>query len=119
MSGQAFEFTPGGIKPLVAPSVAPGTVINAADAVAQMRAAQQAQVAAAPALPVAKPAIGTKPIRRRSLVKEIRERLRAVEREIKGLDRLKREAAELRRLLAAAKQPPATVADLHQARKSG
>lgn len=63
--------------------------------------------------------MATKPIRRQSLVKEIRERLRAIQRELKHHERLQREAAELRRMLAAAKQPPATVADIHKPRKSG
>ncbi len=113
MSGQSFQMTPGGIEPLATPATAPGQVINARDAIAQMQAHAQAQAAAQP--PARLP---TKPIRRVSLVKEIRERLRAIEREVKSLERLQREAAELRRMLAAAKQPPASVADIHKARKS-
>jgi hypothetical protein len=121
MSGQGFEFTPGGVIPLAAPVPGAGGTINAADAVAQMRAAQQAHVStvAVHSAPAAKPVIGAQPIRRRSLIKEIRDRLRAVERELKSHARLQREASELRRLLAAAKQPTATVADIHQARKTG
>ncbi len=115
MSGQAFQFTPGGVEPLVSPTTFAGQVIPAAEAVAQLRA----QVAAQPVHTPAKQPLATKPIRRVSLVKEIRERLRAIEREIKSLERLQREAAELRRMLAAAKQPPATVADIHKSRKSG
>lgn len=129
MSGQGFEFTPGGILPLAAPAPGAGGTINAADAVAQMRAAAQAHVATVGKLEpgdtvrhaTGPRAIGTQTggLRRRSLVKEIRERLRAVEREIKNLEWLQAEAVKLRRMLAAAKQPPATVADLHKARKSG
>ncbi len=115
--GQAFQFTPGGIQPLMQQTGSPGAVINAADAVAQMRAAADAQVSAvAPTAKVAKP---VSKLARRSYAKELRERLRVVEREIKNLEWLQAEAVKLRRMLAAAKQPPATVADIHKSRKSG
>jgi hypothetical protein len=123
MSG--FEFRPGGIVPMQEPAAAPGAIINAADAVAQIRAAGQAQAAAAPApAPAPDPRMGMHrvapaPIRKGSLVKEIRGRLRDIERALKDHERLKREATQLRRMLAAAKQPPATVADIHKSRKSG
>jgi hypothetical protein len=115
MSGQGFEFRPGGVVPMAEPAASPGAIINAADAVAQIRAQGQAQAAAAP---TPTPARAAAPIRKGSLVKEIRGRLRDIERALKDHERLKREATQLRRMLAAAKQPPATVADIH-ARKSG
>jgi hypothetical protein len=116
MNGQAFEFTPGGVQPLVQPTSAPGGTINARDAVEQIRQ----QGIANPSVTVADVKAGaSRQIRKRSLVKEIRARLRDIERELKAMKALEREAVELRRMLAAAKQPPATVADIHAARKSG
>jgi hypothetical protein len=118
MSGQAFEFTPGGVQPLALPAQAPGAVINARDAIESIKAAHVEHVNSAKP-PSAKQVTASKPIKRASLVKQIRLRLRDIERELKSLGRLQLEAAELRRLLAAAKQPPAAVADIHKARKSG
>jgi hypothetical protein len=116
MSGQSFQFTPGGVEPLAEPSVPPGAIINAGAAVEAMR-----RQGVAKAAPVAQPAHPAqhKPLKRRSLVQQIRAELRDAERELKRLKRVERDVAELRRLLAAAKQPPATVADIHKTRKSG
>ncbi|HVJ19915.1 MAG TPA: hypothetical protein VM686_31085 [Polyangiaceae bacterium] len=115
---QGFEFTPGGVRPMQEPAAPAGTIINARDAIAQMQASAPAQAAhVAPSAPAR--AAAPAPIKRASLVKEIRGRLRDIERALKDHERLKREATQLRRMLAAAKQPPATVADIHKSRKSG
>jgi hypothetical protein len=121
MSGQSFEFTPGGIRPLEEQTPQPTGVINAADAVASLQAAVAAQEAAR-SKPGPSP-IGKRPteqpLTRRSFRRELRARLAVVEREIKRLRGLEDEAAELRRLLAALRAPPARVTDITQARKSG
>ncbi len=122
MSGQAFEFTPAGIRDLVQPEAVQPGVINAADAIANLRAAVDAQEAARAKPAPAKQGSATttpKPLTRQSFRKELRARLALVERELKRMQGLADEAAELRRLLAALKAPPAKVTDITQARKSG
>jgi len=113
MSGQAFEFTPNGPQ-VLAPTAAnaPG-VTNAAEAVARIREQVDAKEQARGAV------VAPKALRGRSLVAQIRDRLKAVRAELKALRRLEREEAELKRLLAAAKQPPAAVTHITSARKSG
>jgi hypothetical protein len=125
MNGQAFEFTPGGVQPLQASAPAAG-IIPAGEAVRALRAqGEQNEKLRTP------PDIGPKAtevfarvaltsgLNRRSFTKELRERLRVVRAELKALRRLEREEAELKRLLAAAKAPPAAVTHITSARKSG
>jgi hypothetical protein len=122
-AGQAFEFTPGGIQPLAAPSLTGPSpaVIPAGQAIATLRqqvAEQEAAREAPKATPI-RASVAPAALTGRALIKNIRARLREVSAELKRLDRLRREQAELKRLLAAAKQPPASVASIHSARKSG
>jgi len=121
MSGQSFEFTPAGIRPLDAAPIAAGEVIPAAQAIAALKAQVATQEAARPVGRSTHPAAlePTPHLTGKSLVKQIRARLADVRRELKRLRKLEAEEAELKRLLAAAKQPPARVTDIHQARRSG
>lgn len=121
MSGQAFQFVPGmGAVPLE-PAMPAGGVIGAGDAIAALRSQVEAQEAArtpgkhSPAAPQTSAPLP----RGRSLVAQIRDRLKVVRHELKALRRLEREEAELKRLLVAAKAPPAPVTHITSARKSG
>jgi hypothetical protein len=118
MSGEAFQFTPGGVVPLEDAQPA-GAVIPAAQAIAQIRAHGQAQApqSALPAPVAARPA--ARPLERRSFLRELKARLADVRRELRAKRRLENEEAELVRLIAAAKQPPANVTPITSARKSG
>lgn len=132
MSGEAFEFTPGGIQPLAPPVPTAGT-ISAAVAVAalreqvadkELREAQERKAARGPSARETSHELGAKaalsaPLNRRSFVSELRARLAQVRRELKAKRRLEAEEAELVRLIAAAKQPPARVTPITSARKSG
>jgi hypothetical protein len=121
MSGQAFQFVPGvGAVPLET-AVSAGNIIGAGDAIAALRAQVDAQEAQrAPGKPPATPASPSAPLSRgRPLVSQIRDRLKVVRAELKALRRLEREEAELKRLLVAAKAPPAPVTHITSARKSG
>lgn len=94
-------------------------VVSASAAVQQLRdqvASQEAQrpQGRAQAARIAKAAPSV--IKPRSFVKELRARLRVVEREIKAIRRLEDEAVEIRRLIAAATEPAKV---LNIARKSG
>lgn len=116
---QAFEFAPGGPRPL---GNAEPAVIPAAQAIATLRA-QQTETPPA-LLPEARPrspkVLATaERITRKSFLPELRTRLRVVETEIRRMRGLEDEAAELKRLIAAAKAPPAGVTDISTARKSG
>lgn len=114
----SFEFTPSGIRARD-DADAPAGIVNAAAAVAQLRE-QVAQQEAARAVPkrATKNAVPEKsePLKRRHFVKELRSRLKVVERQIKALRELEEEAAEIKRLIAAAKAPPAKVTDIAKAR---
>jgi hypothetical protein len=114
--GSAFEFTPGGVQPL-APAQ-PGGVISASDAIAKLREQVDAQERARTPARVAAP-LSSASLKPGSLKKQIRDRLRVVNAELKKMKRLEEEAAELKRLLAAAKAPPAGVTSINSARKSG
>lgn len=118
--GEAFQFTPTGVTPLEEPQPV-GGVIPAAEAIARIRAQGEAREQSARATPAPKTNIApAQPLPRgRSLVAQIRDRLKVVRAELKALSRLEREEAELKRLLAAAKQPPAHVTHITSARKSG
>jgi hypothetical protein len=120
MSGEAFEFTPAGVQPLSSPTATAGT-INAADAVAALReqVARQDAARSLQAASKAAPAASAKPLSRRSFVRDLRDRLAQVRRELKTKRLLESEEAELVRLIAAAKQPPARVTPITSARKSG
>ncbi len=126
MNGSAFEFTPGGVRPLALDGAAPTAVIPAGQAIAALKQQVADQEAARATSAnrhdgpraVAEAALATN-LTGRSLVAQIRARLRIVRGELKRLAKLEREEAELKRLLAAAKQPPAKVTDIHQARRSG
>lgn len=115
----AFEFTPSGVRELRPVDGAAGGIVPAAQAVADLReqVAQQEATRGRPKMSAvrADPA----PVKRRQFVKELRARLRVVERQIKSLRELEDEAAEIKRLIAAAKAPPAKVTDITTARKSG
>jgi hypothetical protein len=126
----SFEFTPGGVKELGAEASNATATINAGDAIRAMKdqVAQQEAARAVPAgktvkltydisaLP-AKPV--TPPLKRRHFVKELRARLAVVERQIKNLRELEDEAAEIKRLIAAAKAPAAKVTPITTARSAG
>lgn len=118
MNGQAFEFTPGGVQPL-APTAPAGVVVPAGQAIAKIReqfeSQERSRTGAEPQNE--RPLIRT--LQPGSLVKQIRERLRVIRAELKALRRLEHEEAELKRLLAAAKAPPAAVTHITSARKSG
>lgn len=116
---QAFEFAPGGPRPL-GESGEP-VIIPAAQAIAAFRAQAPAETPVA-RLPGEKPRAKANPldrITRKSFLPELRARLRVVETEIRRMRGLEDEAAELKRLIAAAKAPPAGVTDISTARKSG
>lgn len=131
MDGQAFEFTPGGIFELKPEGehqgqpIAPG--IMAGGAALDAARAQQAQ-----AIPAAQPGRAAlkndaisralpplEKLNRREWRRELQARLKIVQREIKRLRSLEDEEAELTRLIAAAKQPPAKVTRIDSARRSG
>jgi hypothetical protein len=115
----AFEFTNAGVRPLE-DSPAPGGIINARAAIAAIEAQGREATVAPPVVAQSKPeASPTKPITRKSFVPELKARLRVVEGEIRRLRALEDEAAELKRLIQAAKAPPAKVTDISTARKSG
>lgn len=124
--GNTFEFTPAGIREHGPEGAAVNTgVVSAAQAVADLREQVAKQEAArAPTVRVGDSAmVATKPLpsaplKRRHFVKELRARLRVVERQIKLLRDLEEEASEIRRLIAAAKAPPAKVTAINT-RKSG
>lgn len=115
-----IEFTPRGLKQHDDAAAPVTGVVSAAAAVAQLKEQFAAQEAARVAAPAAKrtdaPLEILKP---RHFVKELRARLRAVERQIRALRRLEDEAAEIRRLIAAAKSPPARVRNITTARTAG
>ncbi len=119
----AFEFTPGGVKELDADATVGGiTPINAGDAVKHLQA-QVVQHDAAKAV-ATKPLAPSRvelpaPLKRRHFVKELKARLSVVERQIKNLRDLEEEAAEIKRLIAAAKAPPAKVRPITTARSAG
>jgi hypothetical protein len=116
--GSAFEFTPAGVQPL-APAQ-PGGVISASDAIAKLREQVDAQERARTPVRVAPVSpLSSASLKPGSLKKQIRDRLRVVNAELKKMKRLEEEAAELKRLLAAAKAPPAGVTSINSARKSG
>jgi hypothetical protein len=121
MSGQSFEFTPAGVQPLALSPVAPGSIIPAGQAIAALKqqVAEQEAARAAPAPAKTRQPLAGVALTGKSLVKQIRIRLAEVTRELRRLAALEREQAELKRLLAAAKRPPASVADINRARKSG
>lgn len=119
MSGQGFVLTPNGIRPLEPSSG--GAVVKASDFVATLAAVPRpADAAATPKATSAHAPKASAPQRlsRREYAKELRARLRLVERDIKQLRELEEERAEIKRLLAALKAPPARVTTLH-ARQSG
>lgn len=128
----SFEFTPGGVRELGAEDFATSGTINAGDAVRQLQAQVAQQEAARVVAPAKKAAplvyeIDTvpldekriTPLKRRHFVKELRARLSVVERQIKNLRALEDEAAEIKRLIAAAKAPPAKVTPITTARSAG
>jgi hypothetical protein len=131
MDGQAFEFTPGGIfelKPEGQPqgqAIAPGIMAGGAAleaARAQQPDAAQQPMRAALADPIGAPKtliVEPQKLNRREWRKELQARLKVVQREIKRLRSLEDEEAELQRLIAAAKQPPAKVTRIDSARRSG
>lgn len=118
----SFEFTPNGIRERLPEEEAAGAVVPAAQAVADLKAkvaaVQEAAREHAVRTSSRQPAPLPEPIKRRHFVKELRARLRIVERHIKSLRGLEDEAAEIRRLIAAASAPPAKVTAI-TARKSG
>jgi hypothetical protein len=117
-----FEFTPSGIREYGPEGAAVTTgVVSAAQAVADLREQVARQEAARPVGKVTvktAPPTAISPLKRRYFVKELRARLRVVERQIKSLRGLEEEALEIRRLIAAAKAPPAKVTAINT-RKSG
>jgi hypothetical protein len=115
-----FVLTPGGIKPLEEAATPAGGVVPAGQFVETLKNAtaaheEQREVTASIATQKAK---GQR-LERRQYAIELRGRLRVVEREIKALRALEEERAEIKRLLAALKAPPAKVTDISSARKSG
>ena len=123
----SYEFGPDGPR-LLQDAGPMGGIVNARDAIAQMKASATAetpvallpeQVRALPVTPSARVKTGTAPLNRRSFVAELRSRLAEVRRELKAKRRLESEEHELVRLIAAAKQPPARVTPINSARKSG
>lgn len=127
--GQAFEFTPGGIVELkedgqsqgqpIAPGImAGGAALEAARAQQPVAIPQSAPRLPADARAPVVPGDAPK-LNRREWRKELQARLKVVQREIKRLRSLEDEEAELQRLIAAAKQPPAKVTRIDSARRSG
>lgn len=116
MAGQGFVLTPNGIKQLEPSSG--GAVVSAAGFVAALsQAPRPADATPAPSSTPVKPAT-TQRFERRHYAKELRARLKEVDRALSALRQLENERAEIKRLLAALKAPPATVTPLH-ARRSG
>lgn len=115
----AFEFTPGGVQPL---TDAPATgVIPAGEAIRSLRAQVDASEAArvVPPTKSSKTQLSSAPLTRKSFLPELRARQRVVRAELKRMRGLEDEDAELSRLIAAAKAPPAHVTPITNARKSG
>jgi hypothetical protein len=117
MSGQAFQFSPSGVRPLELEAQTAPDVIPAAEAIRMLKAGAPAQAPSPPAQ--SKPQQPAAPAKRRGFVAELRAQLREIEREIRAKKNLEAQASELRRLIAAAKtSPPAVVRQLSSARKT-
>ncbi|HEY3495269.1 MAG TPA: hypothetical protein VGK73_11310 [Polyangiaceae bacterium] len=125
--GAAFEFTPAGIRPLAldgeaVPPVAPATPATVAVTKQPAKVSLPADFAERAAETYEanrKEPADRKPLKRREYRKELRARLKQVQREIKALRSLEDEEAELKRLIAALNQPAGTVRSINSARKSG
>lgn len=134
--GESFEFTPFGVVPhteSTVPVQAKGAFAGAGAAIAAARTIVSTVNPLPPQL--VSPADGgsVKPIAlsapaahefqkfaRKQWVKELRARLKLVEREIKALKGLEAEAEEIKRLISAAQNKPrAIVTPINSARRSG
>lgn len=119
--GQAFQFTFGGMRVLTEGEgglVPSAEVIPHAEPAPQALAEDQTEPRVVFRAPVQAPAGAKeqlKPRNSKDVVKQAKSRLKDIKAELKYHDRLKKEAAELERLIAAAKEKPSNLRSIKRA----
>lgn len=103
----AFEFTPLGIRPAGQGPVPETALEEPAAPVVVRRRAEPAAPAASPVQAAQRPVIdASAPLDGKALLKQVRDRVKTIKRELAKVPALHAELAALERLLAAAKSAP-------------